>query len=93
MDDYISSKSIQGSLVKIIAVDSLEDESVVSSLMKRGDYNVPTTLDTTGDVSNSYNIKSLPTTYFIDKDGIVREIYTGILSESVIVDKVENLLK
>ena len=61
--------------------------------MKRGAYNVSIGLDLSGDVSNQYNIKSLPTTYFIGKDGVVKEIYTGVLSESMIVDKVENLLK
>jgi peroxiredoxin len=93
LDDYISNKSNQSSLVKIVAIDSLEDPSLVKSFIKRGSYNVPISLDVTGDVSNKYNIKSLPTTYFIDKDGIIRDIHTGILSESMIVDKVENILK
>ncbi len=93
LDDYLLSNNVQNSLVKVIAVDSMEEASVVKSFIRRGGYNVPVALDTTGDVSNLYNIKSLPTAYFIDKDGIVKEIYTGVLSESMVVDKVENLLK
>lgn len=92
-DDYLSHKNIQNSLVKVIAVNSLEEISIVKSFMRRGDYNVSVALDVTGDTSNQYNIKSLPTTYFIDKDGIVKEVYTGILSENMIVDKVEKILK
>jgi peroxiredoxin len=93
LDDYLSSKNVQNDLIKVIAVDSLEDSSLVKSFIKRGDYSVPVAFDSVGDISNNYNVKSLPTTYFIDKNGIVREIYTGILSENMIVDKVENILK
>ena len=34
-------------------------------------------LDNTGSVSTSYNIYSLPTTYFIDSDGYIRNIIIG----------------
>lgn len=92
-DDYLVSKNIQIPLVKVLAIDSLEDTSIVKSFIKRGEYHVPVALDINGDVSSRYNIKSLPTTYFIDNTGAVREIYTGVLSEGMIVDKVDNLLK
>ena len=93
IDDYLSNNNVHSNLIKIIAIDSLEDISVAKSFIKRGDYTVNVALDTTGGISNAYDIKSLPTTYFIDRDGIVREIYTGILSENAIVVKVESILK
>ena len=93
LDNYLINQKIQNSLIHVVSIDSLEDASIVKSFIQRGGYSVHEGLDTTGDVSNNYNIKGLPTTYFIDRDGIVREIYTGILSEGMIVDKVDNLLK
>ena len=93
LDNYLQNKTAQNSLVKVVAINSMEDTSIADSFIRRGGYNVPFVLDSTGEVSNQYNIKSLPTTYFIDRDGIVREIYTGVLSGSMIVDKVENILK
>ena len=93
LDDYLLNQKIQGSLVKIITINSLEDPSIVKSFIKRGGYNIYAGLDVAGEVSNDYSIRGLPTSYFIDKDGFVREIYTGILSESMFVDKVDNLLK
>ena len=92
-DDYLLNNGNQSSLVKILAINNLEEIGVVKSFIKRGEYSVSVALDITGDVSNNYNIRSLPTTYFIDREGIVNEIYTGILNEEAIVDKVENLLK
>lgn len=93
LDDYISNRKIQNSLIKVITVDSLEDASIVKSFIRRGEYKISAGLDITGAVSNDYNVRSLPTAYFIGRDGIIEEIYTGILSEVMIVDKVDNLLK
>ena len=77
----------------MITIDSLEDTSIVKSFIRRGEYKISAGLDITGVVSNDYNVRSLPTAYFIDREGVVEEIYTGVLSESMIVDKVDNLLK
>jgi peroxiredoxin len=93
LDDYLLNSKIDNSIFKVVAIDSMEDSSIVKSFMKRGGYSVPTALDTTGYISNFYNVKSLPTTFFVDREGIIKEIYTGVLSEGMIVDKVENLLK
>ncbi|MEK7072730.1 MAG: redoxin domain-containing protein [Patescibacteria group bacterium] len=93
LDDYLSNERIDSSIFNIVAINSLEDSSIVKSFIKRGGYNVSVAMDSTGYISNYYNVKSLPTTFFIDKEGIIKEIYTGVLSESMIVDKIENLLK
>lgn len=91
IDDFIANQK-QSDLVKVIAINSQEDESVAKSFIRRGGYKVLFALDKTGITSSSYDIKSLPSTFFIDKSGIIREIYTGILSEKMIVDKIENIL-
>mgnify|MGYP001578622022 CR=1 FL=1 len=93
LDDYLSNERIDSSIFNIVAINSLEDSSIVKSFIKRGGYNVSVAMDSTGYISNYYNVKSLPTTFFIDKEGIIKEIYTGVLSEDMIVDKVENLLR
>ena len=93
LDDYLLRNNTQNSLINVLAINSLEEVSIIKSFLKRGDYKVPVALDIKGNISSDYNIKSLPTTYFIDKDGIVLETYIGVLSETMIVDKVENLLK
>ena len=93
LDDYLSLKSMQSSLVKIIAINSLDESSVVKSIVRRGGYNVHFALDITGDISNLYNVKSLPTTYFIDRDGVIKEIYGGILSSEMLMDKIDSLLR
>lgn len=93
LDSFLQSASPESSLVKVIAVDSEEDRSVAASFMKRGGYRVQALVDASGEVSQSYDIKSLPTTYFIDRSGIIRDAYAGVLSEKLLVDKIDLLLQ
>jgi hypothetical protein len=51
-------------------------------------------MDRTGAVSADYNLRGLPSTYFIDADGIIRSVVVGgPMSEALIRSKVEELLK
>jgi peroxiredoxin len=93
LDTYLSQTETDKNLVSFLAIDSQEDASLVKSFMSRGGYSVPIALDVYGDTSQAYGIKNLPTFYFIDRDGIIREIYSGILSQKMIVDKSEQILK
>ncbi len=93
IDDFIHNGKNQASLVKFIAINSQEDPSLVKSFIRRGGYNVSFALDTSGEMSERYNIKSLPTAYFINKDGVISDIYVGVLSERMFVDKIEQLLR
>lgn len=93
LDDYISSRQNEVELVHIVAINSQEERSIVSSFIRRGGYLVPTLVDSQGSVSEQYKIKSLPTLYFIDRDGIVREVYSGLISQKMLVDKIEGIVR
>jgi peroxiredoxin len=93
LDQYLSDQPSQSRLVKVIAIDSQEELSVVSSFMKRGGYIVETLLDTQGLTSEHYGIKSLPTLYFVDRTGVIREVYSGMVSESTLMNKIEKILQ
>ncbi len=93
LDQYLSSTDASKGLLKIIAIDSQEERSIVTAFVNRGGYGVQTLVDASGAISEEYHIKSLPTTYFIAKDGTIRDAYAGVLSEKMLVDKVEQILK
>lgn len=93
LDQYLTGQSLQNQLVKIVAIDSQEEKSIVSSFMKRGGYQVQTLLDTQGLTGEHYMVKSLPTFFFVDRTGIIREIYSGIMSQSTLMNKIENILQ
>jgi cytochrome c biogenesis protein CcmG, thiol:disulfide interchange protein DsbE len=51
-------------------------------------------LDRTGAVSRQYQLRALPTSYFIDRQGIIRSVVVGgPMDDTLIASKVEELLK
>ncbi len=51
-------------------------------------------LDRNGSVSKRYQLRGLPSTFFVDRNGIVRSVVVGgPMSEALIQSKVEELLK
>lgn len=94
LDGYINlPENKKNKLVSFITINSQEEESIVKSFLRRGGYEVSNAQDSSGSVGESFNIKSFPTSFFVDKDGLIRDIYTGVMSEKMFVDKVEQLLK
>jgi peroxiredoxin len=93
LDDYGVNDAEQARLVNRIAINSQEDPSIVRSFIRRGSYDLHALADPFGEASSKYNIKSLPTTYFISRSGVVKDIHVGLLNERGFVEKVDNLLK
>ena len=91
LDDYFLHNPTQAQLVTVVAVNSQEDPSVASSFIKRGGYQSVVAMDSFGEATLMYKVKSLPTFYFIDSDGLIRDVYRGPLSEQNLVKKVEKL--
>jgi peroxiredoxin len=52
----------------------------------------PILLDSDGLVSALYQVHSLPTSFFIDREGIIREIVIGGMSEALLRTRAEKLL-
>lgn len=76
----------------IIGVNQGETAKTVTDFAT--DYNVtyPLLVDTDQSVSLLYEVRGLPTTLFIDADGVVREVIIGAVSQAVLADRIENLL-
>lgn len=54
----------------------------------------PILLDETGDMAQAYQLKSLPSSFFIDRDGIINEVVIGgPMSEALLRTRVENILR
>ncbi len=93
LDDYSANVEPAKQGVRILAIDSQEERSVVASFMHRGGYQITTVVDTRGATSEAYALKSVPTFFFLDRDGTIRETYTGLLSAKTIGEKIEHILQ
>ena len=48
------------------------------------DLSFPIPLDTDATASRLYAVRSLPTTFFIDRDGVIRQIQIGAVTEATL---------
>ena len=55
----------------ILAVDMQESEKLVKAFISEFSLSFPALLDLNGDISSLYGIRGLPTTYIIDREGMI----------------------
>ncbi|MGD0284309.1 MAG: redoxin domain-containing protein, partial [Candidatus Saccharimonadales bacterium] len=67
--------------LNIIPVALQENSGVIQAYTSIADVNLKWLLDPNSTLSTSYNIQSLPMNYFIDRNGIVRQVVVGVMSE------------
>jgi len=61
----------------VLAINRGESSSKVEQFLQSNNLSLPVLLDTKLDVFRRYNIRGIPTTFFIDKDGIIQEKIIG----------------
>jgi cytochrome c biogenesis protein CcmG/thiol:disulfide interchange protein DsbE len=79
----------------IVAVNAIQQDSLPAIEEFRGEYSLtfPIVLDADGSASRSYQVRSMPTSFFIDPDGIISEVVIGgPIAEALIRARIEELL-
>lgn len=76
----------------VLAVDLQEDPATVDAYMRRYGLTFPALLDRDGKVSVTYRSSALPSSYFVDRKGVIRAVYRGPMPRSVLAGTVEQLL-
>ncbi len=77
----------------VLAVDQMEDAATVKAFGERLNLSFPLLLDADGAVSIRYQVRALPTTFFADRRGIIRDVVVGgPMSRELIEGKVNPLL-
>lgn len=81
--------------LELVAVNAANQDSllVVSGFVDEFGLSFPIPLDVDGSVSAQYLLNGLPTTFFIDRQGIIQKMEVGgPMSEALIRSQVESLL-
>jgi cytochrome c biogenesis protein CcmG/thiol:disulfide interchange protein DsbE len=76
----------------VLAVNAKESEGLVRPFIEASGFTFPVLLDPAGSVVNQYQVRSFPTTVIIDRDGVVRHIQVGMISEEELEGIVAPLL-
>jgi len=66
----------------VVGVNMQEGKSIVRPYAEDFGMNFPIVIDVDGEVGDAYRLLGLPVTYFIDREGIVRSVFTGPFEES-----------
>ena len=66
--------------VMLAVAGSQSEESVIRDFVSDGNYTFTVCLDPNDDAFNKYELTSIPKTYFIDKDGVIRRIQQGMFT-------------
>ena len=72
----------------ILAINMGEDSGQVKRFMEVNGLSLPVLLDASQDVARKYNIRGIPTTLFIDKDGIIKDIKNGPLTSKAQIERI-----
>jgi thiol-disulfide isomerase/thioredoxin len=78
----------------IVGVDYAEPQDVVSKYVAEIGLTFPIALDEDGEVSELYRVEALPTTFFVGRDGNIRDMAIGgPMTKAAIESKVADLMK
>lgn len=94
MQKVYSANAPQG--FTILAVNATNQDKVqdAQAFIKELGLTFPILYDATGKVSNLYQVRALPTSFFIDADGMIREVVVGgPMSEALLEIRVRQLLE
>jgi cytochrome c biogenesis protein CcmG/thiol:disulfide interchange protein DsbE len=79
----------------VIAINMTYQDGAAAAASFIGEHGLtfPVLLDRTGLVGNLYRMRALPTTFFIDREGVIREVVVGgPMSELTLQSKIVKLL-
>ena len=76
----------------VLGVDQLESPPLVARFVNDFGLTFPIPLDSDGKVSTAYQARALPTSFFVDRDGVIRGSFIGPMTSGLIKSKLETIL-
>jgi peroxiredoxin len=70
--------------VVVLGVNQGEGPGAVAAYREELGVVFPTAMDQRLGVSRMYGVNSIPTTFFIDRDGVIRSIFIGPMTDAVL---------
>ena len=71
--------------------DDNSDEGVLT-FMRNSVVSFPIVRDIGERVGRMYNVRGLPTSYFIDKTGVIRDMVVGAMDDEIIAEELAKIL-
>lgn len=82
----------RGDAVRVVVIYVGENRNTVSDYSKRVGNDFPEVVDQDQQISAAYGIMGVPTHYFIDAGGVVRQRHVGVLSPDAMTQAIQNAM-
>ncbi len=84
----------QGLVVLGVNSTIQDDSTAIAPFVKQYNITFPILLDINGEASDLYELRSLPTSFFIGRDGVIKEVVVGgPMSEALLRTNIEEIMK
>ena len=84
----------RGFTVLAVNMTYQDDSSAIAPFVQEQRLTFPILFDQTSDMARDYQLRSLPSTYFIRRDGIINEVVIGgPMSEALLRTRIEAILE
>lgn len=79
--------------VKIVGIDQGEDRATVQAYVKARGLTFDIVLDSNLSVGQKFNIKGMPTTFFVDGDGVIRYLWIGEMNSITLAEGIARITR
>lgn len=76
-----------------LLVDLQEDPEEVALFLSELDVALPAVIDDTGEITKLYRVRGLPSTFFLDRAGIIQAVQMGALDERLLENGVGKIIE
>ncbi len=73
-----------------VAIDDTEKKA--KAFMQKNKLSIPAGLDREGKLKEAFGLYGMPTTFFIDKNGIISYFHAGVVTKDLIQHEIDKLL-
>lgn len=84
---------VRGLVVLGINMTDLDERKAIEQFILETGVTFPILLDESGSVSTDYRVISIPTSFFIDRSGIIRHFQLGALTEEQLEQYLDEMLR
>jgi peroxiredoxin len=91
IERFYAAELAAGKSFVILAVNSVDDASTAQQFVQQYGITYTPALDDNQRVATLYNLNATPTSYFIDRQGIIRYVQVGPIDESTLQQKVAEI--
>ena len=84
-------QKLEGNDARFVLVSLQESGGVVENYLRRGGYGVTGIVDLEGKFADRYPVLTIPQRFFIDRKGVVRDIFVGFLDKEALLERVRGL--